>query len=510
MATNGPSEHLRPRGLAAGAVLAWVGHPGTVLAVAVMAVNDHLLKQALPGVVTGKLSDVAGLVLAPPLLALPVALICRTLPVGRAANVLAALSILVTGMAFSLVKCTAAGAALASELWSLVAGPSRVLADPSDLLALPALGAGWWLWTRARSRSAGTRIVRLARVWVAVPLTVVTVAATSASFVPEARAVVTWEGKVLLQREGRLLTTSDGGDSWRPLTDAESADLAAARTGRPVQRTEACVPGTPEHCYRVGLGGPRVEESVDGGRNWTVAWEITAGRQAFLRRAHQNVLFGPSPAEFASTSVVVVGKPGGHVVIVAEQQDGLVVRDTSGRWERRGFAGIGSSKPVVPLTGLGQYIFTEWVLAAMAGWICFLIGSTVTGRGRDRPRYWVTAAVRGTIGVAWPVLVLSMAGPFGDPGMAGRLLILITLPIALVVLNVGWPAPQMAPRGRAWLVAVSMATAGLVALPFLGWTVAEPDSYSIAARLAVALFLVGIAVSATVGWSVSRRRPDAA
>ena len=45
--------------------LRWLGAPPTLLALAVLVLNDHVLKQAAPGVVTGKLSDVAGLVLAP-------------------------------------------------------------------------------------------------------------------------------------------------------------------------------------------------------------------------------------------------------------------------------------------------------------------------------------------------------------------------------------------------------------------------------------------------------------
>ena len=47
----------------------WLGHPATVIALLVLVVNDHVLKAAYPGWVTGKLSDAAGLVLAPPLLA---------------------------------------------------------------------------------------------------------------------------------------------------------------------------------------------------------------------------------------------------------------------------------------------------------------------------------------------------------------------------------------------------------------------------------------------------------
>ena len=52
---------------AARVTLAWLGHPVTVLALVVLVLNDHVLKAAQPGWLTGKLSDVVGLVLAPPL-----------------------------------------------------------------------------------------------------------------------------------------------------------------------------------------------------------------------------------------------------------------------------------------------------------------------------------------------------------------------------------------------------------------------------------------------------------
>jgi hypothetical protein len=39
--------------------------PGFALALVVLVLNDHVLKTAYPGWITGKLSDVAGLVLAP-------------------------------------------------------------------------------------------------------------------------------------------------------------------------------------------------------------------------------------------------------------------------------------------------------------------------------------------------------------------------------------------------------------------------------------------------------------
>ena len=66
--------------------LAWLAHPVTVAALVVLLVNDHLLKYAYPGWVTGKLSDVAGLVLAPALLASLVTLLARRAP-GRVTGV---------------------------------------------------------------------------------------------------------------------------------------------------------------------------------------------------------------------------------------------------------------------------------------------------------------------------------------------------------------------------------------------------------------------------------------
>ncbi|MDO3701188.1 hypothetical protein Q3W71_05775 [Micromonospora sp. C28SCA-DRY-2] len=67
------------------ATLAWLGHPTTVAALVLLVVNDHLLKPAFPGLLTGKLSDVAGLVLAPPLVAVLLTLLAPRLPARTAA-----------------------------------------------------------------------------------------------------------------------------------------------------------------------------------------------------------------------------------------------------------------------------------------------------------------------------------------------------------------------------------------------------------------------------------------
>ena len=127
--------------------------PVTVGALALLVLNDHLLKQAWPGPVTGKLSDLAGLVVAPFLVALPLVVLRVRRPVPVA--------IVVTAVLFTLVKATDAGSDVASAAWSAVAGLSLVRRDPTDLLALPALLVAARVHRLARvARPAGRRSAR--------------------------------------------------------------------------------------------------------------------------------------------------------------------------------------------------------------------------------------------------------------------------------------------------------------------------------------------------------------
>ena len=94
-----------------------LAHPGFVLALVVLVLNDHVLKQAYPGMLTGKLSDVAGLVVAPLLLAVPLTLMRVPRPT--------LVAIAATGVGFTLTKAFSTGAALTSDLWSLTGCPRR-------------------------------------------------------------------------------------------------------------------------------------------------------------------------------------------------------------------------------------------------------------------------------------------------------------------------------------------------------------------------------------------------
>ncbi len=130
-------------------------HPVALTAVAVLLFNDHVLKRAWPGLISGKLSDAAGMVFFP-LLLLGLWQLLQKLAgrMPRATLRAVVVCALMTGTVFAATKLSVrAGAAYA---WALGAAqwPFRVLAathphvavapvahtvDPTDLLVLPLL-----------------------------------------------------------------------------------------------------------------------------------------------------------------------------------------------------------------------------------------------------------------------------------------------------------------------------------------------------------------------------------
>ena len=125
--------------------------PRFLLAVGVLVVNDHWAKAAFGNWLTGKLSDVAGLLVVGVLVRL-------ALPDRRRAG----LGVLGVGAAFAVIKAvpiaTAAAVVVADAVlpWS-----NSVVTDASDLIALPVLFAArpiveqpivWWSSRAVRGR----------------------------------------------------------------------------------------------------------------------------------------------------------------------------------------------------------------------------------------------------------------------------------------------------------------------------------------------------------------------
>ncbi len=137
-------------------------------AVLVLIANDHVLKYAYPGVITGKLSDIAGLFFFP-LLVVDALGLCR--PEIRRQTSWLLCACLATGVAFAAVKLWApANAVYATGLamlqWPFRAlggllhhggaprlRPVRLVMDATDLVALPVLIYAYRYGMRAAAKS---------------------------------------------------------------------------------------------------------------------------------------------------------------------------------------------------------------------------------------------------------------------------------------------------------------------------------------------------------------------
>jgi hypothetical protein len=142
-------------------------HPVACISLAVLVVNDHWLKSACPGLVTGKLSDCAGLVLLPIGLASLTEILRRICgrPLIWRYDALIWVALSVLGFAF--VKTSSAGndayawvlggirwplQALSHDSRALQIRPIIVSRDPADLLALAVSPWAFLLIRKTNSR----------------------------------------------------------------------------------------------------------------------------------------------------------------------------------------------------------------------------------------------------------------------------------------------------------------------------------------------------------------------
>lgn len=111
--------------------------PLPLLAAAVLALNDHVLKARFPGLVTGKLSDFAGAFVLPLFVSAALALATRWPLRGRLAAGVAVTVVALTAVKLSPAAAGAVVTGLDAIRAPLGVGRGRIVADPTDLVALP-------------------------------------------------------------------------------------------------------------------------------------------------------------------------------------------------------------------------------------------------------------------------------------------------------------------------------------------------------------------------------------
>jgi hypothetical protein len=137
-------------------------HPVSLAAIAVLAINDHWAKGRLAAGLTGKLSDIAGMIFFPLALWALIELALRL--AGRRERRPHHLytALIASGAVFAAINLSELAGrgyawALAALQWpfrAAVAGsavslePVAHVVDPTDLIALPALGVALWIGRR--------------------------------------------------------------------------------------------------------------------------------------------------------------------------------------------------------------------------------------------------------------------------------------------------------------------------------------------------------------------------
>jgi hypothetical protein len=399
-----------------------LAHPATTAAFAVLAINDHVLKARFPGVVTGKLSDLAGLVGLT---------IVAGVVLGRPRT-----AALVVSVGFVALKTVPGAAELAAPLLGGVG-----VRDATDLLALLVVApAAAWTEVHLGVRiGATTTQGRLGQVTgsVAALCVVLTTTATSCEGPPIVDGFRTNADGTALARleshrfvDGRDVDTS----SWAITADGgrtfERADLPSGT--RPTSAGNAC---GGSGCFRVR--GEAVEHQTSDGP-WRTSFEFSSEqkRRADLRSASS---CGRGGGEFSA--VAIVRRPDGEHVLVAMGTEGVLHRTPGGTWERRAVLGLSP----VPLHGpswLAMRGLSLWLFAAL-GIGVFAIGWWRNGVPRGAAALLVS--ITGATGVVFVYLV-TVIRPIDytvyGPGIA--LISAVTFVLSLVVALLPWPSPPPA------------------------------------------------------------------
>ena len=241
-----------------------LSHPITLCAIGLMLINDHLLRLNWPSWWTGKLSDVAWLAFFPLVLAVVLSLL---LPRREKAVEVGAFAL--TGVVFTLGKTIPAiHGLITAMLEALLDQPIGLRLDPTDLITLPALLIGWWVWQHAAQRQRSTR-------WGWLPLAVGVLGSLANAPMPiygtDCLTVLDNGALVVPQEYPDSYVSYDGGLTWEAVLP-ESVPGYESCESRPDVWT---LTDSDQTIYRFTRGGPAIEQSTDGGETWSAAFNLT-------------------------------------------------------------------------------------------------------------------------------------------------------------------------------------------------------------------------------------------
>ena len=290
--------------------LACLRHPLTLLSIAVLLVNDQVLKIYSPSWLTGKLSDFTGLFFFPFIVAVGLSLLLRK--TNSANRFIGQIAFSIVAIWFFLLKTFPPANSFTSHIASqLIGSPSQFILDPTDLLALITMLPAWIIWDKPKSKLKPNFLA-----YVALSIGVFASIATS----PPRQAVVEnvtnleyymdgiiYAGDKIMRADNiyPIAKSIDGGLTWDQSYEVQSVE----EKSRPIKQ---CGYINQSICYRVTVFKDLLE-SIDNGGTWTTV---------YLGRTISN-------------DMVIFDWEGKEVVLVALGKEGVMRRELpDGKWEK--------------------------------------------------------------------------------------------------------------------------------------------------------------------------------
>lgn len=454
-------------------------HPLTIAAIFMLLINDHLLRQVWPSWWTGKIGDFAWLFFAPFALAVCISTVIPTRIPKR--------DLLIGYFAFGLVGGIFALANTVSSFntWMVRTAQSlfhfhfRYIQDPTDLIALISLLAGWKLWRSYSETGERRRALGLVALSFAATLTIANSAAPDNGI----ECIFVEGNHVLASAEYYgSFTSYDGGITWTHNSDQYLDGCTGELTG------EITSPNDPDHIIRYTRGGP-IEETLDGGITWVELDIPRRPSQAelaeFLRTTAGNISYSRGPLD------ATVDPTSGNVIF-AMGYEGVFTLQADGSWATPdvGEYGLSHFRQLNRVSNVLALIKGE-IFAAVAFGI--LLFSTLT-LWLKRPLPVVLIILGGWVLFSVSVIVFPPALSYRIYYAAIFQIALYVPTGALIIIGALYTTTEFFKWSRKHFrtfVILSFLGAFLFLAPFILWSTDRIPSYSSALALG---FLLGISI----------------
>lgn len=320
--------------------------PVSLGAMLLLLLNDHVFRVYAPSWWTGKLGDFAWLFFFPFALAAILALLIPS-RVPHQEKIVKWLVFGLTGGIFALAKTSPFFHALTVYLAETILGfPVGWVRDPSDLIALISLVAGWWFWERRTITASSRPLAGWAALSFAALLTIANAPALHYginALCVQGQDIIA--GEVMpgyyrpeyLAGPGRTsFYSNDGGLSWvaRPGVDNGTCERPGhtENTGNTQSSPSGIAstfydPTNKDIQYRF-TGNVSIERSDNGGKTWQTDFTLPqneAVRSYQDRFSDRDLIHVPIPVDAQVDPIT-------HNAIFAMSHDGVLVRKSSGEW----------------------------------------------------------------------------------------------------------------------------------------------------------------------------------